>query len=56
MSQPQHHALANSTFSWWGAWLAEHPNQHVIYPDPWFAGRSVDETFLFPKKWQSQAD
>jgi len=56
MSRTQHHVLANSTFSWWGAWLAEHPNQHVIYPEPWFASRSVDETFRFPKKWQSQAD
>jgi hypothetical protein len=34
MSQCQHFITANSTFSWWGAWLGEKSNSLVITPDP----------------------
>jgi hypothetical protein len=36
MSQAKHHIIANSSFSWWGAWLAKHDQQMVIAPTPWY--------------------
>jgi len=41
MSRARHHIICNSTYSWWGAWLAKHPSQKVIMPDQWFASGIV---------------
>ena len=35
MSRCRHHIIANSTFSWWGAWLDEKTNQIVLTPTKW---------------------
>ena len=37
MSLASHHIIANSSYSWWGAWLASKPGQQVIMPDRWYA-------------------
>jgi len=43
---------ANSSFSWWGAWLAEQRGAWpVIAPRPWFAKKSIPEQDLLPLTW-----
>jgi Glycosyl transferase family 11 len=36
MGACRHHVIANSSLSWWGAWLATSPGQIVVAPQPWF--------------------
>lgn len=38
MSLASHHIIANSSFSWWAAWLGDKPEQQVIMPARWYAG------------------
>lgn len=37
MSLASHHIIANSSYSWWAAWLSNKPGQKVVMPDRWFA-------------------
>ena len=37
MSHASHHIIANSSYSWWAAWLGEKPGQQVMMPDRWYA-------------------
>lgn len=53
MARCQHHVISNSSFSWWGAWLAEHDGQQVYYPKQWFANTRVNPNFRFPSYWSS---
>lgn len=50
MSCCKHNIIANSSFSWWGAWLNNHPNKIVIYPKKWFSNRKNIKD-LVPFEW-----
>jgi hypothetical protein len=53
MSLCRHHVIANSSFSWWGAWLCANQEKTVIAPARWFAGGQHDTRDLFPSSWQT---
>ena len=50
MSLCRHHIIANSSFSWWGAWLNANPEKIVIAPKHWFSNGN-DDTDLIPDEW-----
>lgn len=50
MSKCDHHIIANSTFSWWGAWLAN--SKKVVAPKKWFGpAAKLITTDIYPDKW-----
>jgi hypothetical protein len=52
LSKCKHHIIANSSFSWWGAWLGQKENQVVIAPKLWFAGSKETLTDIYCKHWK----
>ena len=51
MSRCKHFVLANSSFSWWAAWLGGDEKSICISPSPWFDKPSFDESDLIPTMW-----
>ncbi len=51
LSVCSHHIIANSSFSWWGAWLSTSPGKMVIAPRMWFADETQDTSDLVPESW-----
>lgn len=50
MKQCKHNIIANSSFSWWGAWLNEYPEKIIIAPKNWTVKKQKCE--IIPANWQ----
>lgn len=51
MSMCSHNIIANSSFSWWGAWMNNNENKKVIYPSKWFGVPFLDTSEIGCKNW-----
>lgn len=51
MSHCAHHVIANSSFSWWGAWLNERPGKIVVAPREWLRGQNAKALGIVPERW-----
>lgn len=53
MAECEHNIIANSTFSWWGAWLNPNKNKTVIAPNIWFGEENSHLSIinLIPETW-----
>jgi hypothetical protein len=55
MSRCKHHVISNSTYSWWGAWLAAHAGQIVCTPGRWFNDDAMNALAMrdtVPPEWR----
>jgi hypothetical protein len=53
MTMCNHHIIANSSFSWWGAWLNPKQEKRVVAPSNWFGPElRLDPSDVYCQDWQ----
>jgi len=51
MAACRHFVIANSSFSWWAAWLGRRPGKRVVAPRRWFQKEDLNTSDLIPADW-----
>ncbi len=51
MASCKHHIIANSSFSWWAAWLNPSTDKKVVAPSRWFMDASINTQDVLPTDW-----
>lgn len=51
MALCKYNIIANSTFSWWGAWLNDNKNKQIVSPAEWFTNPELNNNSLLPEEW-----
>lgn len=51
MTLCRHFLIANSSFSWWAAWLSDYKEKIVVRPSPWFKAQELYEIDICPEEW-----
>jgi|TARA_B100000085_G_C18556713_1_gene517995 hypothetical protein len=51
MSMCQHNVIANSSFSWWAAWLNKNTDKRVVAPSKWFGPGAPSSQDIIPEDW-----
>lgn len=54
LSMCKHHIVANSSFSWWGAWLCQNPNKMILSPETWITDFNKHKRLtqnIIPENW-----
>ena len=52
MSRCKHNIIANSSFSWWGAWMNNNTSKIVVAPSKWFNNNKINQEFIVPQNWK----
>src|SRR3990167_831578 len=52
MASCEHNIIANSSFSWWAAWLNPNPDKIVVAPKQWFADPENEKFIGIPSRWE----
>lgn len=51
LSNCSHFIIANSSFSWWGAWLSTNRDKIVLVPKPWIRSKELTVKDMIPSSW-----
>lgn len=51
MALCKHFIIANSAFSWWGAWLCDYEGKFIVAPKQWYQHEGYNNDFTLPKTW-----